>query len=567
MSVNRMTWRINLRARPVPVDPAYLPKWEAWRKERRTILTALPETISTRKVHMHEEVRYQGQLYKISGLNTNGTVNLRHSLVGAPKFDIPVSALEFKGADGMFPPFQVSSEIAAPAAAASPNPAPVTEQALSTPEPQQHAPAPVLGLTAKTLDLQPHPRNAVIYGEEDVSELVDQIVRSNWIKAIVVNPANQRIVSGHRRWLAAKALGLSTVPVEYRTFNSDVEELEALLLENASREKTPEQKVREADVWTEIEAPLAQQRQAQAAQQTNALLGRKTETVTPNLAEASKGETRAKVAEKVGMKRSTYEKAKSVVKAADALSYEGKVDQAKALLDHLNNKSVDAAYKTLVSAARQAERQQQQEALRQAAAQQPQALSTYAVLLIDPPWEFQVYSKETGHGRSAESHYQTLTLADMKGLPMHRLMAEDCAVFLWVTWPTLVEAIELGTAWGLTYKTCAFNWVKLNKRQTEKPFTGMGYWARANSEICLLFTKGAPKRQAKDVSQALVEWTDTETVATPIGEHSEKPTAIYERIEALIDGPYCEVFARQKRAGWAAIGNEIDGRDIREVLK
>lgn len=195
--------------------------------------------------------------------------------------------------------------------------------------------------------------------------------------------------------------------------------------------------------------------------------------------------------------------------------------------------------------------------------------SIYDVLLIDPPWEFKVWSKDTGLGRSAESHYGTMTLDDLKALPMHRLMKADCAVFLWATWPTLKEAIELGEAWGLTYKTCAFNWVKMNKQQTDKPFTGMGYWTRANSEPCLLFTQGSPKRQDKGVPQILLDWTDgfdTETVATPIGEHSEKPDAIFQRIEDLIDGDYCEVFARRERMCWATIGNEIDSRDIREVL-
>lgn len=199
-----------------------------------------------------------------------------------------------------------------------------------------------------------------------------------------------------------------------------------------------------------------------------------------------------------------------------------------------------------------------------------EALSTYPVLLIDPPWQFRVWNEETGQGRSAESHYDTVTLDDLCALPMHQLMAKDCAVFLWATWPTLVEAIELGEAWGLTYKTCAFNWVKLNKMQRDTPFLGMGYWTRANSEPCLLFTKGSPRRRSLDVPQMLIDWEgglfETETIATPIGRHSEKPQAIYQRIEALVPGPYCEVFARQRRAGWTSLGDELSGLDIREEL-
>lgn len=184
-----------------------------------------------------------------------------------------------------------------------------------------------------------------------------------------------------------------------------------------------------------------------------------------------------------------------------------------------------------------------------------------------------MWAASTQSSRHAEAYYNVMTMDDMKVLPMHQLMADDCAVFMWACWPLLVEAIELGAAWGLTYKTCAFNWVKLNKTQSDTPFTGMGYWTRGNSEPCLLFTRGKPRRKSKDVPQMMIDWQggmfddfETETVATRIGRHSEKPTAIYERIEALVEGDYCEIFARKRRDGWSSIGNEIDSRDIREVL-
>jgi len=196
----------------------------------------------------------------------------------------------------------------------------------------------------------------------------------------------------------------------------------------------------------------------------------------------------------------------------------------------------------------------------------------YPTVLLDPPWAFKVYSDATGHGRSAERHYSTMTLDALKAMPIPALMADDCAVFMWATWPTLPQALELGAAWGLTYKTCAFNWVKMCRLQTDKPFTGMGYWTRSNSEPCLLFTKGHPKRQSKAVSQIVLEWTDdwfgleTETLATPLQAHSQKPNAIYSRIEALVAGPYCELFARRPWAGWDVYGNEIDGLDIADAI-
>ena len=78
-------------------------------------------------------------------------------------------------------------------------------------------------------------------------------------------------------------------------------------------------------------------------------------------------------------------------------------------------------------------------------------------------------------------------------------------------------------------------------------FTGLGYWTRANPEMCLLGTRGSPKRLAKDVRRLVV---------TPRREHSRKPDEVYDRIERLAAGPYLEVFAREGRPGWDAWGNQ-----------
>ena len=77
----------------------------------------------------------------------------------------------------------------------------------------------------------------------------------------------------------------------------------------------------------------------------------------------------------------------------------------------------------------------------------------------------------------------------------------------------------------------------------------LGYWTRANSEVCLLATRGKPKRVNADVRQAII---------APSREHSRKPDGIHERIERLVAGPYLELFARQQRPGWTAWGNETE---------
>jgi len=198
----------------------------------------------------------------------------------------------------------------------------------------------------------------------------------------------------------------------------------------------------------------------------------------------------------------------------------------------------------------------------------PESSKRYNAVVFDLPWSFRVWSKDTGQGRSAESHYSTMSIADLQALPVQRLFADDCAVFMWATWPTLPQALTLGAAWGLEYKTCAFDWVKLTANG--KHHFGMGYWSRANTEPCLLFTQGKPKRLDKGVPQLLADNPQQALfppLATQVMAHSVKPEESYRRVERLIAGPYLDVFARRKRKGWDAIGNEIDGRDIRNVLQ
>ena len=119
-------------------------------------------------------------------------------------------------------------------------------------------------------------------------------------------------------------------------------------------------------------------------------------------------------------------------------------------------------------------------------------MKKYSVIYADPPWRYRVYSKK-GLGRSAESHYPTMSLEDIKALPIGELAAKDCVLFMWITFPCMQEALQVLEAWGFEYKTTAFVWIKQN-RVSDGLFWGMGYWTRANAELCILATKGHPKR-------------------------------------------------------------------------
>ena len=175
-------------------------------------------------------------------------------------------------------------------------------------------------------------------------------------------------------------------------------------------------------------------------------------------------------------------------------------------------------------------------------------MKKYGIIYADPPWHYRVYSKK-GAGRSAESHYPTMTIEEIQALPVSELADKDCALFMWITFPLLKESLSVLSAWGFKFKTIAFVWIKQN-RKSDSLFWGMGHWTRANAEFCVLATKGKPKRMAKNVHQVIV---------SHIEEHGKKPDEARRRIVRLMgDLPRIELFARQKSAGWDVWGNEVE---------
>lgn len=177
----------------------------------------------------------------------------------------------------------------------------------------------------------------------------------------------------------------------------------------------------------------------------------------------------------------------------------------------------------------------------------------YRTILADPPWAFKTYNNKTGTTphRGAEDHYGVASFADMARIPVEQAAAKDCALFMWVVDSHLDEALQLGAVWGFTFKTCAFVWFK-SRNEGITPKVGMGYWTRKQTEQCWLFTRGKPYRIGKGVEQAIF---------CGRGAHSAKPDEQYDRIEALVEGPYLELFSRLSRPRWTAWGNQTGKRD------
>lgn len=172
--------------------------------------------------------------------------------------------------------------------------------------------------------------------------------------------------------------------------------------------------------------------------------------------------------------------------------------------------------------------------------------SPYACILADPPWRFKSWSAK-GTGKSAEQHYRTMDFADINNLDVAAITARDACLFLWAVDCMLPQALNTIAAWGFTFKSVAFTWLK----QTPKGnwHFGHGYWTRSGSEQCLFGTKGKPKPLSHAVRQVVI---------AKRREHSRKPDEVRQRIEQLVAGPRLELFAREPVPGWDVWGDETD---------
>jgi len=182
-------------------------------------------------------------------------------------------------------------------------------------------------------------------------------------------------------------------------------------------------------------------------------------------------------------------------------------------------------------------------------------MKKYQIIYADPPWSYN--DKKGNNPAMGGITYPTMSLEDIKSLPIKEISDKDCALFLWATMPMLREALEVIKAWGFNYRTCAFTWVKQNPLGSGI-YSGLGHWTNGNAELCLFAKKGTPKRQSKCVKQI---------VLSPRSRHSKKPDEVRDRIVKLMgDLPRIELFARKPDTliedpswkGWDVWGNEVE---------
>lgn len=185
----------------------------------------------------------------------------------------------------------------------------------------------------------------------------------------------------------------------------------------------------------------------------------------------------------------------------------------------------------------------------------------FDVILADPPWAYATFTPLVVSDRAPEKHYRTMRLADLKAMPVSKIAAPDCHLFMWTTAPFLETSLAVMRAWGFKYSSSAFVWVKLRGGYSADQISafgpvekdvalGLGHTTRKQSEWCLLGRRGSPRRHSKATH---------EIILAPLREHSRKPDEARQRIEAYAgpDARRLELFARTAAPGWQAWGDEV----------
>jgi N6-adenosine-specific RNA methylase IME4 len=182
----------------------------------------------------------------------------------------------------------------------------------------------------------------------------------------------------------------------------------------------------------------------------------------------------------------------------------------------------------------------------------------FATVLVDPPWQFQNRTGKVAPEHRRLARYGTMTLDQIKALPVSQIVAPVSHLYLWVPNALLPAGLAVMDAWGFTYKSNIV-WHKIRK-DGKSDGRGVGFYFRNVTELILFGTRGKNAR-TRAAGRRQVNY-----LATRKREHSRKPDEQYEIIESCSPGPYVELFARGKRHGWDIWGNQAH-EDYRPTWK
>lgn len=391
-------------------------------------------------------------------------------------------------------------------------------------------------------DVRVRPRRRKDLG--DIDALAASIERLGLLHPIVVLPDNTLAV-GERRLAAYRKLGRDSIPANVAKSLVDASRfLEAERDENTCRKGfTPEEAVAVADGILEAAKEDAKKSHLEGSAKggKNGRRGGdqqdKAGKSYPSLKRDESKRSEAVAASSVGMSRVTLTKAREVVQAAAA-----EPEKFARLVERMNATGKVSGVHRQLKIARQA----------QAIASEPPPLPTgpFRVLVVDPPWKYDNRSVDPTHRGS--NPYPSMTVEQIKSLPVGPLAETDAVLWLWVTNAHQRYAYEIAEAWGFTHKA-TLTWVKQQ--------IGLGDYLRNRTEHCLLCVRGRPT--------LTLSGQDTALIASR-GEHSQKPAAFYELVESLCPGSKVELFSRCNRPGWMAWGDECGtlsgGKPQRETV-
>lgn len=174
---------------------------------------------------------------------------------------------------------------------------------------------------------------------------------------------------------------------------------------------------------------------------------------------------------------------------------------------------------------------------------------SYGTILADPPWQFTNRTGKMAPEHKRLSRYSTLTLQEIKEIPVALVSAEKSHLYLWVPNALLAEGLQVMEAWGFKYKSNIV-WHKIRK-DGGPDGRGVGFYFRNTTELVLFGIRGSLRTLAPGRRQVNI-------IKTMKREHSRKPDELYDVIESCSPGPYLELFARGKRKNWRQWGNQVE---------
>jgi N6-adenosine-specific RNA methylase IME4/general stress protein YciG len=445
-------------------------------------------------------------------------------------------------------------------------------------------------------ELREHPANDEIYKSRELGEdFLDSIATNGVLEPIVVKAADeQTIISGHRRAEAARRAGLDAVSVRTVAFESEAEEIQALVDFNRQREKTPGEKTREAHYWLQAEKEKNRQKQREA--------GRRGGKASPSDDSDDKGSSHGtkpsterigndsyeKAAETVGVGSTSLKRGVSVLEAAEGEDDDEDVqevaEQEMAKLDDgeqsfrgakenldathelrelaecgdtieqevaqetLADVKADAieAREALEDAKREIQTRRHQRLAEQAETADAEAdpadstdpiAQSFDVVVAEPNWQYA--SAGWRVAEDANDAYPELSLEDLAA--MDAPAASDAVLWLWFPNPFVSEAVELARKWGFEHQDI-LTW--------DRERYGPRLWLRNRTKHCLFCTRGEPDVSLND---------HPTLVRGPEAAHSHKPETFYEIVEDGCLGSKVELFATDAYSGadWTALGQEL----------